>query len=69
MAVKVGQIMSGPRIVLGGVPQGSILGVYLFNATIDSFEAGSNDFCESKVIGGDQGHVERVVPHDRSLNT
>ena len=28
MSVKVGQAFSAPRIVLGGVPQGSILGVF-----------------------------------------
>ena len=34
MVVKVGQVMSKPREVTGGCPQGSILGVFLFNATI-----------------------------------
>ena len=52
MSVKVGQVLSKPRIVLGGVPQGSILGVFLFNATIDAFEAGSSDVSEYKIIGG-----------------
>ena len=38
MMVKVGSSFSQPRRVLGGVPQGSILGVFLFNCSIDSFE-------------------------------
>ena len=68
MAVKVGQALSKPRIVLGGVPQGSILGVFLFNATIDSFEAASKDIVRYPVIGG-SGEAEGPPPaHDRSLN-
>ena len=43
MTVKVGNSYSRPRSVEGGVPQGSLLGVLLFNATIDSFEAFSPD--------------------------
>lgn len=43
LSVKVGQESSSPRVLLGGVPHGSILGVYLFNATIDAFEAASRD--------------------------
>ena len=40
MVVKVGQIHSDPKEVWGGCPQGSILGVFLFNATIDDLEEG-----------------------------
>ena len=57
MAVKVGQSISKPRIVLGGVPQGSILGVFLFNATIDTFEAGSPDVRPYPVVGGTRGGI------------
>ena len=57
MSVRVGQAFSKPRIVLGGVPQGSILGVFLFNATIDSFEAGSDDVENYGIVGGGGGGV------------
>ena len=46
MTVKVGNSFSEPRPVLGGVPQGSRLGVLLFNSTIDSFEAFSDDVAD-----------------------
>ena len=68
MSVKVGQELSRPRIVLGGVPQGSILGVFLFNATIDAFEAASKDVVECPVIGGRGAAVGPPPPHDRGLN-
>ena len=38
MMVKVGSAWSRPREVHGGVPQGSILGVLLFNITTDNLE-------------------------------
>ena len=38
MMVKIGSTFSKPRGVLGCVRQGSILGVFLFNCSIDSFE-------------------------------
>ena len=41
--MKVGQTHSEPREVWGGCPQGSILGVFLFNATIDDLEEGCSD--------------------------
>ena len=68
MSVKVGQVLSKPRIVLGGVPQGSILGVFLFNSTIDTFEAGSNDVVKYETIGGNLNTAPIVPPHNRSLN-
>ena len=55
MAVKVGQALSRPRIALGGVPQGSILGVFLFNATIDTLKAASRDIVQYEVVGGGGG--------------
>lgn len=67
MAVKVGQDLSGPRVVLGGVPQGSILGVFLFNATIDAFEAASADVVEYATVGGSEG-ANNYPQHDNSLN-
>lgn len=43
MTFKIGNTLSGLRLVLGGVPQGSLLGVLLFNLAIDSYDANSND--------------------------
>ena len=47
MTVKVNQTHSQPREVWGGCPQGSILGVFLFNATIDDLEDSCQDLTSS----------------------
>ena len=47
MTVKVEGVQSTPREVWGGCPQGSILGVFLFNATIDDLEEGCQDISSS----------------------
>ena len=39
MRVKVGCTLSEARAVVGGVPQGSLLGVLLFNCLVGNFEA------------------------------
>ena len=59
MAVKVGSIMSEPRPVNGGCPQGSILGVFLFNATIDDLEEGCNEIPDTRMA---LRREDRVVP-------
>lgn len=43
MRVKAGSELSDPRQVLGVVPQGSLLGVFIFNLAIDCFKAGNTE--------------------------
>ena len=43
MSVRVSDTWSVPKRVDGGCPQGSILGVFLFNSTIDNLENGCTD--------------------------
>ena len=49
MAVKVGSIMSDPKPVSGGCPQGSMLGVFLFNATIDDLEEDCQELADTRM--------------------
>ena len=52
MAVKLGDTLFTARPVLGGVPQGTLLGVLLFNLTVDNFEESSDDVISYETIGG-----------------
>ena len=51
MTVKVQRTWSEERPVHGGCPQGSILGVFLFNVTTDDLEDGCVDFEQSLLAG------------------
>ena len=63
MTVKVGQTMSLPRSVSGGCPQGSILGVFLFNSTIDDLESGCTELNEDRPADGSdaEGFLESTA--------
>ena len=63
LSVKVSQQFYAPRVVLSGVRQGSILGVF-FNATIDCFEAASRDVVNYDTISGAGAPPEGVPQHD-----
>ena len=56
MSMRVGQSWSAKRPVNGGMPQGSILGVFLFNVSIDDLEDGCPDVdgevVEARCVGG-----------------
>ena len=56
MTVKVGSVKSAPLPVNGGCPQGSILGVLLYNVTTDDLE--------DEYLGTDQPTDGQTPPHD-----
>ena len=64
MTVRAGNAWSSPLDVFGGAPQGSILGVFLFNATIDDLE---NDFqlLQNIRLGRDREEHENEEPQER----
>ena len=66
MTVRVGRSWSDPRPVNGGVPQGSILGVILFNITTDNLEDKENAIGYEGPITS--GRHERNGPSLADLN-
>ena len=60
MSVRVASSWSAPRPVTGGCPQGSILGVLLFNLTTDDLEDGSSYVLQAErpVVGLEEEEEE-----------
>ena len=68
MTVKVGSFFLKERTVLGGVPQGSLLGVFLFNSSIDRFEASSGTILPNCTIGENPDAREDPGPDENELS-
>ena len=66
MSVRVGSEWSERLPVYGGVPQGSILGVLLFNVTTDDLE---DDAEEEDPTPVDDGHDHLTGPPDHTAST
>ena len=50
------------------MPQGSVLGVFLFNAIIDNFETASNNLVPYPVVGGGPAVQAPPPRHERDLD-
>ena len=76
MTVKVGDFFSNLRTVEGGVPQGSLLGVFFFNVVVDCFEAYSGNVAnygpavddvlapDPNAFGEDDPHIPPMLVRD-----
>ena len=63
MTVRVGEFWSSPLPVYGGVPQGSILGVFLFNVATDNLED-PGGACQASDDSDDSPAVEAASSDD-----